>query len=651
MRLLRERLLPLFLAFALCLGPLSVPALAARGSYGPNSMGFSYTASETEFDLGKIQYDGASQTIKNAFFITFTNNGDTALVAPERYLSENDRGGGSIVIRRGGFTLEPGESKELSFDVEIKQGLHYGRHQVVCCLGFPVGQTDLSISVACELTEPNKGDRQEGEFTIENGVLIKYNGNGGHVVIPDGVVSIGDGAFFGCKNLTGVVIPSSVTDIGNNAFSSCENLKSVTIPSSVTSVGSAAFAGAGLSSVTVPQSVTSLGKQAFDNCRSLASATLECPVKELNFTFYGCTSLASVTLPSSVALIRYGTFAKCPLTDIYFGGSQSQWDAVTKESGAIDGTPAVHWAGGQGSGNVTVSFDSNGGGAVAAQTVSAGKPYGALPSPVRPGYRFGGWYTAPSGGEEATASTVVTKTENHTLYARWTETEDKLVVSPGQRSFGKLQEGYAQPAVQIVTVKNAGAGTVALSQPSAGSFELGKLSASKLEAGDSAVFTVRPKAGLKEGNYSETIAVKTVDGEAAASLTVDVTVEKGDSGGAENPGARFTDVRAGAYYCDAVLWAAEKGVASGVGETSFAPDDVCTRGQVVTFLWRAAGKPEPKSSASLFADAQDPKAYYYKAALWAAEKGVASGVGETSFAPDDVCTRGQVVTFLWRTYR
>ena len=285
----------------------------------------------------------------------------------------------------------------------------------------------------------------------------------------------------------------------------------------MTSVGSAAFAGAGLSSVTVPQSVTSLGKQAFDNCRSLASATLECPVKELNFTFYGCTSLASVTLPSSVALIRYGTFAKCPLTDIYFGGSQSQWDAVTKESGAIDGTPAVHWAGGQGSGNVTVSFDSNGGGAVAAQTVSAGKPYGALPSPVRPGYRFGGWYTAPSGGEEAAASTVVTKIENHTLYARWTETEDKLVVSPGQRSFGTLQQGYAQPAVQIVTVKNAGAGTVALSQPSAGGFELGKLSASKLEAGDSAVFTVRPKAGLKEGNYSETIAVKTVDGEAAAS--------------------------------------------------------------------------------------------------------------------------------------
>ena len=108
----------------------------------------------------------------------------------------------------------------------------------------------------------------------------------------------------------------------------------------------------------------------------------------------------------------------------------------------------------------------------------------------------------------------------------------------------------------------------------------------------------------------------------------------------------FTDVHAEDYYYDAVLWAAQEGVTGGTSDTLFAPNAGCTRAQAVTFLWRAAGSPEPKTLSS-FADVP-ADAYYAKAVAWAVENGVAKGVSETLFAPDTSCTRAQIVTFLWR---
>lgn len=108
----------------------------------------------------------------------------------------------------------------------------------------------------------------------------------------------------------------------------------------------------------------------------------------------------------------------------------------------------------------------------------------------------------------------------------------------------------------------------------------------------------------------------------------------------------FTDVSAEDYYYDAVLWAAQEGVTGGTSDTLFAPNAGCTRAQAVTFLWRAAGSPEPKTLSS-FADVP-ADAYYAKAVAWAVENGVAKGVSETAFAPDTSCTRAQIVTFLWR---
>ena len=111
--------------------------------------------------------------------------------------------------------------------------------------------------------------------------------------------------------------------------------------------------------------------------------------------------------------------------------------------------------------------------------------------------------------------------------------------------------------------------------------------------------------------------------------------------------AGFTDVFKGAYYADAVVWALENGVTTGLSDTVFGPDDICTRAQVVTFLWRAYGKPDPTAAESPFVDV-NPGDYYYKAVLWALEKGITTGSTPTSFDPDGTCTRAQAVTFQWR---
>ena len=110
----------------------------------------------------------------------------------------------------------------------------------------------------------------------------------------------------------------------------------------------------------------------------------------------------------------------------------------------------------------------------------------------------------------------------------------------------------------------------------------------------------------------------------------------------------FVDVPAGSYYEDAVTWAVENGITKGTDATHFTPDGICTRAQAVTFLWRAAGSPAAKSSAMPFTDVK-AGSYYYDAVLWAVENGITKGTSATEFSPDQNCSRAQIVTFLWRS--
>lgn len=139
----------------------------------------------------------------------------------------------------------------------------------------------------------------------------------------------------------------------------------------------------------------------------------------------------------------------------------------------------------------------------------------------------------------------------------------------------------------------------------------------------------------KNGKYTFTMP--------AGKVTVSAAF-KAAAPASENP---FTDVPSGAYYEDAVIWAVKKDITSGTSATTFDPDGSCTRAQAVTFLWRAAGSPEPKSAAMPFTDVP-AGSYFEKAVLWAVENGITKGTSDTTFSPDASCTRAQIVTFLWR---
>lgn len=109
----------------------------------------------------------------------------------------------------------------------------------------------------------------------------------------------------------------------------------------------------------------------------------------------------------------------------------------------------------------------------------------------------------------------------------------------------------------------------------------------------------------------------------------------------------FTDVADGAYYYDAVAWASNNGVTAGTSQTQFSPDAVCTRGQIVTFLWRAYGSETVDAQGKAFSDVSADD-YYCDAVQWAVQKGITSGTSDTTFSPDQSCTRAEAVTFLWR---
>lgn len=204
-------------------------------------------------------------------------------------------------------------------------------------------------------------------------------------------------------------------------------------------------------------------------------------------------------------------------------------------------------------------------------------------------------YVAPSRPSSSTGSTItVGKTENGTI-----------TVSPATASKGTNVTITAKPA---------------------DGYELGSLTA--IDANGSTLALT----DLGNGKYSFTMP----DGKVEVNGTF-----------VKKSAQTFVDVPENAYYAPAVAWAVEKGVTEGTSATTFSPDAACTRAQIVTFLYRAAGSPAVKSTVNPFTDVTASD-YYYNAVLWAVENGITTGTSETTFSPNESCTRAQCVTFLYR---
>ena len=246
-----------------------------------------------------------------------------------------------------------------------------------------------------------------------------------------------------------------------------------------------------------------------------------------------------------------------------------------------------------------------------------------LKNPTRPGYIFSGWSgTGLTGENNLTVTIEKGSTGNRSYTAHW-------------RYNGGGSSGYSYYTIKAT----AGAG--------------GSISPSgnvSVREGRDQTFTITPDKGYAVANVKidgKSIgAVKSYTFEnVSRTHTIEVIFMKANG----NPQTGvFVDVATGSYYEDAVDWAVENGITKGTDDTHFSPDGICTRAQAVTFLWRAAGSPEPETRAMPFTDVP-VGSYYYDAVLWAVENGITKGTSDTTFSPDATCSRAQIVTFLWRS--
>ena len=368
-------------------------------------------------------------------------------------------------------------------------------------------------------------------------------------------------------------------------------------------------------SANVPAEVTKLTAQ-FTNTYTVTLNTNDGTIadgKDVTSYNYG----EGATLPTAGDMTREGyTFAGWYDNEVLTGNPITE--ISTDETG--NRTYWAKWTINQ----YTITYDLDGGTAEGnPDTYTVETDAFTLKNPTRPGYTFTGWSgTGLTGEDNLTVTIQKGSTGNRSYTAHW-------------RYNGGGSSGYS-----YYTIK-ATAGTGGSISPS------GSIS---VREGRDQTFTITPDKGYAVANVK-------IDGKSIGAVksytfenvrrthTIEVIFMKANG----NPQTGvFVDVATGSYYEDAVDWAVENGITQGTDDTHFSPDGICTRAQAVTFLWRAAGSPEPKTNTMPFTDV-NAGSYYYDAVLWAVENGITKGTSDTTFSPNMTCSRAQIVAFLWRS--
>ena len=529
--------------------------------------------------------------------------------------------------------------------------------------------------------------------------------------LPEGVTTVGEDAFYSCDSLTRITVPGSVTSLGDYAFHSsaladlyyggsyndwtqlsksvrylldsqtvvhcadasapltwetvdgavkitgCDPTFSgaLTIPSEldglpVTEIAEKAMKGhAGITSVTIPGSVKIIGVSAFEGCGKLTSLTLGEGVEKIYSSAFRSCDLRALRIPRSVTLVGGYAFkgnANLPYVRDYsdsYGSSayddgavvivMQGWCGEHLEWGVAGGS-ALHVLG-------TGDMDNY------SAAVSGGQPWEFYKQKIysvvlHEGVTSVGNYAFNGADMRVGKVTLPQSLRRIGDYAFQNNTRLTAVALPdGLTAIGR--GAFAGTGLTEVTIP-AGVTRLPVSAfDGCGSLRtvwfpqtLTQIDATAFRGATALADVYYP--GLR--SQWDTVRIGTGNEPLLAARLH--CREAGTVAG-------FVDVREGMYYADPVQWAVRTGVTVGTSPDTFSPDNTCTRAQVVTFLWRAAGSPEPSRQASLrnFGDVPG-SAYYYKAVLWAAENGITSGTSAYAFSPDDPCTRAHVVTFLWR---
>ena len=404
------------------------------------------------------------------------------------------------------------------------------------------------------------------------------------IVVPDTVTIIAQRAFANCANLKSVVLPQNLTDLDHQAFSYCYSLTEIDLPDTLQRISSNCFIAAGLVHITIPDSVTYIDDSAFSSCTALETVDLSENLEHIgSYAFWGCSSLKTITLPNSLKSIDMNAFYESGLVSIVIP------DSVTELGSEL--------------------------------------------------------FRACTDLESVLIPDSVTDIGDYAFYQC-----DKVTVYCYELSYAHmyaeanaipyqiLEEEPDTPFYYISISCNAGGSvaTVPDISPANRYVVVEMLPDSGYVPATIHYFCVDdPYHELIFQQVSDTMLIFLMP---ASDVELEIHFMPEE--------CPFVDVKETDYFYSPVLWALTYDITSGVSANRFGPNNACTRAQVVTFLWAAAGRPEPTSYYNPFTDVKETD-YYYKAVLWAVENGITSGMSATTFGSSNPCTRAQVVTFLW----
>ena len=406
------------------------------------------------------------------------------------------------------------------------------------------------------------------------------------------------GSFY--ADIRSISLPAGLSSIGNNAFFAFQNLTEIALPAGLRRIGETAFAHSSISSIEIPDSVTELGEHAFWGCDALESIRFPAGLEEIpEYICHRCYSLNQVVWPTALKRIGDYAFAEC----IRLAKLELPW--------TVEEIGERAFAFNFGLTRLTLPLGL--------KTVRQGAFYSCIdlygvtiPSSVETieELAFGYMADAYKSSREIDWDDII-KLEDFTI---------RGVPGTEAERYAIENEFTFVPIIEFKDVAAKSWYYYAV-----------------MWAVENGITT-----GTGEGNFSPKQTCT------RAQVMTFIWHALGDPAPAstENP---FTDVKPDKWYTNAVLWAYHNDpqITSGATEDSFGIGNPCTRAQVVTFLWHAAGDPEPETTENPFTDVK-PNKWYTKAILWAVENGITSGMGEGIFGTNETCTRAQIVTFLYK---
>ena len=532
------------------------------------------------------------------------SNGNTALVS----LYENDD---------TDETDDALDTAELTPEQEVAQALAAAQHfdELAVEQGFVMfdmnGSDDMSSNGAVTLTEEQTAALVEG---IEKGTIDPHS-MGAQQAVEVLAVPYGMGSITGLLDANGQDAVEAFSDVFAQIVEYYEELKyNDVLPSSVTDVLDTVLTKNNAQQLKALLTCLNAVKDSVVGCDTYAITTAAdgSNIKIDTITLDGLGDDSNQTMRNFAITDDYVVFI---LGNAIRGGSVYR---LADWPGKTDPTPEPE------PDKYEVTLRNAGDGATGAGEYAEGKTV-TITAGSRPGYVFRGWTSDDvqiSDARNETASFTM-PAKDVTVQANW-----------ARRSSG----GNSGSTLYSVIVKDSKNGEVTSSHKRAGS-------------GTTVTLTVKPDQGyvldtltVLDNRDKEVKLTEKDNGTYTFSMPAsDVTVQA-----VFKARVHFRDVPSGAYYGDAVNWAVANGITNGMTADLFDPNGICTRAQAVTFLWRAAGSPAPKSSTMPFTDVPSGS-YFYHAVLWAVENGITKGTSDTTFSPNATCSRAQIVTFLWRS--